>query len=135
MIGGQRTAVPTVSVNFQVSPLVNIVDVVKQRRNFKEEIDSQTWLRGTGRKRTRNRDGMNNLISSKADLPMPFTTTCATEITVGGMELARKGVIVNQVLHVDIVDDNNIPSVRDTFESEIVKNDEIDEDPLQLFKN
>ena len=91
MIGGQRTAVPTVSVNFQVSPLVNIVDMVKQRRNFKEEIDSQTWLRGTGRKRTRNRDGMNSLISSKADLLMPFTTTCATEITVGAWSLQERG--------------------------------------------
>ena len=107
-MGGQNTAAPAVLVNFQVSPLVKIVDVVKKRRKYQEEIDSQTWIRGTGRKRKKSRDGMNNLIL-EANSTMPLTKDCSTEIIiVGGEEPAsnlRRGLNVKQVVHVVIADD------------------------------
>merc|ERR1719431_1772516 len=85
---GEHTVTPTVPVNFQVSPLVNIEDVVKYRRNLRQDVDPQTWMRRTGRRRPSppvvgSRDGMNNLISSESNLTTNLTTPsmakCVTE--------------------------------------------------------
>merc|ERR1719308_533544 len=69
---------------------------------------------------------------------MPLTKDCSTEIIiVGGEEPAsnlRRGLNGKHVVHVAIADDHDIPSVRDTFETEDVENYEVDEDPLQIFK-
>merc|ERR1719153_2191287 len=116
----------TVPVNFQVSPLVNIVDVVKYRRNLRQDVDPQTWKRRIGRRRPSSpvvgsRDGMNNLISSESNLTTPSMAKCVTEAPIGdavSSRQSRNGLNIKSILQVKVVIDNETPSMNDTFTTE-----------------
>jgi len=139
---GESTVTPPVHVNFQVSPLVNIEDKVKYRRNFRQNVDPQTWKRRIGKKRPTapllgSRDGMNNLISSDSYYTTSSTAKCGTETPSGAAVSARESendVKMKPLLRVTVAIDNETPSMMNTFTTEELEDDDNYENPLQMFE-
>merc|ERR1712083_329538 len=133
---------PPVHVNFQVSPIVNIEDVVKYRRNLRQDVDPQTWKRRMGRKRPStplvgSRDGMNNLISSESNCTTSSSVKCATETPIGDIvppRGSRNGLNMKPILQVTVAIDNETPSMIDTFKTEELEDEDNYENPLQMFE-